>query len=303
MKNICLLSEDQDSYAPRRFQEEASSLGLNITFTRWSDLYYDSEQGKIFTQNDSPLESFSGIILRGDNTSLTPLNLITSYCRHNDIPLLNEHFYFKNQTTNKLRQAILFQSEDIASLRTIYGEHLDFSFLKENLGLPFVAKLTHGSLGLQVFKIESKGDFLAFLEQRRIDKEQYLFQRYYPIQSDYRVMIIGDESFGAVRRIPRKGEWKTNLSGSTHERAEEMADVLFLAQSLGKKTRLEFAGVDILIDSLGNARVIEINTMAQFKVFEKVFPEINVARKTLLFLQNKIKEKNKSHSKTYSLPE
>lgn len=291
MKKICILTENQNSYASQRFQKEAADAGLIAVCIRWSELRYESENGELLTRNNISFKDFDGAILRGDSTSITPLNLITGYLRQNHIPFINDVFYSKNQTVNKLRQSLLFQSKDIPSLQTIYGEQLSLSFLQKSLGLPFIAKLIRGSLGLQVFKITSKEDFSFFLSCRRTDKEPYLFQKYYPIQYDYRVMIVGNEVLGAVKRTPKNGEWRTNLHGSHHERAENMEAALLLAKSLREKTDIEYAGVDILIDDAGHARIIEINTMAQFKVFEKVFPEFNIAQKTLALLRIKMEEK------------
>ena len=57
--------------------------------------------------------------------------------------------------------------------------------------------------------------------------------------------------------------------------------MLNFAKKIIEKTSLEFAGLDILIDSTGKPRLIEINTMACFKVFDKIYPEINIAKKTI----------------------
>lgn len=88
-----------------------------------------------------------------------------------------------------------------------------------------------------------------------------------------------------MKRIAPKGEWKTNARGTKHKRAEQEKRVLKFAKKITEKTNLEFAGLDILIDSTGKPRLIEINTMACFKIFDKLYPEINIAKKTIALLR------------------
>lgn len=281
--NICVITDNKDSYSSKRFLEEARNNKINLAFFSWQDIFLDDRE--IFLCKKIPLKKFDAVILRSSNNSITPAALIVEYCQHEKIRLLNAVFYLRYQLVNKLRQQILFQTNKVPCLKTLYGEKINFLFLKKKFGIPFIAKLANGSLGKQVFKIISKKDFDDFINQREIDKKLYLFQKFYPISADYRVFIIGEKIFGPMKRIAPKGEWKTNSYGSTHERAEKEKLPIQLAKTFLKKTGIEFAGLDILIDSDGKARLIEINTMACFKVFEKVFPEVNIAKEVIGLLK------------------
>ena len=233
------------------------------------------------------LEDFDAVILRSSADAITPLHLVVEYCKNKKICLLNSALYARLNYTNKLNQQVIFRAYNIPCLETLYGEKLTFTTIKKEFGLPFVAKIAIGSHGKQVFKIHSSQEFSRFIKDRAQDHKLYLFQKYHEIPGDYRVFIVGQEVFGAVKRVAPKGEWRTNVRGSLHERVEGEKRVIALAQSIGKKLGIDFAGIDILIDSSGKARVIEINTTAQFHVFEKVFPEINIVKKTLAFLEKK----------------
>lgn len=285
--HICIITDDPTTHSAKRFLEEASHAGHKISCASWQELVFNGKENTISINQKILLDTFDAVILRSSVRSITPLSLVTEYCLNKKLPLLNGQLYSRLQNTNKLRQQILFQINNIPCLETLYGEKLPFSTIRKQLGIPFVAKIANGSLGKQVFKIHSQREFATFSQARKRDHQLFLFQKYYEIPGDYRVFIIGDRVFGAVKRIAPEGAWKTNVRGAKHKRAPKATRVLTLANLVRKKLGVDFAGIDILIDSSGKARVIEINTMAQFKVFENVFPEINVARETIRTLEKK----------------
>ncbi len=285
--HICIITDNPSAYSAKRFLGEALFAGHKITFAPWSEIVFNGGKNTISINQKILLDSYDAIILRSSVRSLTPLSLVVEYCKAKNIPLLNNQLYMRLQNTNKLRQQILFQIENIPCLETLYGENLTFLELKKRLRLPFIAKIADGSLGKQVFKIHSQEEFSQFTLARKKDRRLYLFQKYYKISRDYRVFIIGKEIFGAVQRIAPQGEWRTNMRGAKHMRATGSLKITRLAKLIRKKLNIDFAGIDILIDTSGHARLIEINTMAQFKVFENTFPEINIAKKTFAVLANK----------------
>jgi glutathione synthase/RimK-type ligase-like ATP-grasp enzyme len=284
---ICIITDSASSDASQRFLKESSALDVAITFVKWKDIFFNGETGDVFfdIKSQISIKNFDAVILRSSISSLTPLALLVEYCQLKNIRLLNGDFYLRYQSVNKLRQQMLFSSKNIPCLKTIYGESTPFSYLKKLLGLPFVAKIANGSLGKQVFKICSENEFDLFIKHRQRDHQLYIFQKFYKIPFDYRIFIVGKKVFGPVKRVAKKGEWKTNTIGSHIERAEWSEKIITLANELITKIGLEFGGIDVLIDLKGVARIIEINTMAQFSVFESVFPEINIAKKTINLLK------------------
>jgi len=285
--HVCVITDDPSTYSAKRFLEEALLAGHKITFASWPEIVFSGRKNTISINQKTLLDSYDAIILRSSVRSITPLSLVVEYCKAKNIPLLNDRLYMRLQNTNKLRQQILFQTENIPCLETLYGENLTFLEVKKKLHLPFIAKIANGSLGKQIFKIHSPEEFRTFARARKKDRQLYLFQKYYKISGDYRAFIIGKNEFGAVKRIAPQGEWKTNMRGARHERATALPQVMELTRLIRKKLNIDFAGIDILIDASGQARLIEINTMAQFKVFESIFPEINIVQKTLALLAKK----------------
>lgn len=283
---ICLISDNKNSYASRQFKKEALSSGHKFFFTSWKNIYF--EGNTLLLNKKVALKNFDTVIVRASSSSATPLSLVLDYCINNNIRLLNEAFYLRYQTIHKLRQQSIFEAKKIPCLKTVYGEKESYAALKKTLGVPFVAKLANGSLGKQVFKINSKKDFGTFIRERKSDKKIYLFQKFYSTTGDFRVFAIGKKIFGPVKRIAPEGEWRTNVRGASHVRGANKEAVLGLAKLFIEKTGIEFAGIDILIDSSQKPRIIEINTMADFKVFDKVYPKIRIAKKTIALLENSL---------------
>lgn len=281
---ICVITDNKNSYSSKKFTREALFSKHDIFFASWHDISYDNG---FILKKTVPLKKFDTIILRSSKNSPIPQDLIFEYCELHGLRLLNGAFYFRYQTVNKLRQQLLFQENKIPCLKTAYGEKHSYASLVPKLGTPFVAKLANGSLGKQVWKISSPQEFTRFIKERKMDKRRYLFQKFYQTDGDYRVFVIGKEIFGPVKRLAPKGEWRTNLPGAKHERAENKKKVLEIARKFADKTGIEFAGLDILIDSSGRPRLIEINTMPSFKVFDQIYPEVNIAQKTLELLTQK----------------
>ncbi|MFA7318976.1 MAG: hypothetical protein WC022_00020 [Parcubacteria group bacterium] len=286
---ICIITDNKNSHASCQFEKELSLAGHKPFFASWKNIYF--EGNTLLLDKKVSLKKFDAVIVRASSTSATPLSLVLDYCIQNNIRLLNKTFYLRYQTIHKLRQQSLFEASKIPCLKTIYGENESYSSLKKTLGASFVAKLANGSLGKQVFKITSKKEFDKFIGERKRDKKIYLFQKFYSTTGDFRVFVIGKKVFGPVKRIAPKGEWRTNVRGASHMRADKKEVVLKLAKLFAKKTDIEFAGIDILIDSSQKPRIIEINTMADFKVFDKIYPEIKIARETIRLLQDSLAQK------------
>jgi|GEM_PF-3340684 len=284
---ICIITDNKNSYSSKKFFKEATAKNIKVDFILWKSIFLD-EKGVIFG-GDIPLNEFDGVILRSSKKLSVPNIVIVEYCKANNIRLLNKDFYFRYQSTNKLRQYLIFKTKEIPCLETFYGEKVSYSFLKRRIGLPFVAKSINGSLGKQIFKIKNRQEFENFIRQQKVKKQLYIFQKFYSGATDYRVFIVGKKVFGPVKRIAPLGKWKTNEVGSAHKRCEKEKRVLNLAKKIAQKTKIEFAGLDILIDAEGQPRIIEMNTMGVFRVFDTVYPEIDIAKKTIELMVNTMK--------------
>lgn len=134
-------------------------------------------------------------------------------------------------------------------------------YIIQKFGLPLVAKRISAARGEGVFLIKKPQDFesLARLEA----KGQFIFQKYFPSEEEYRLLVLGKRVAVFERKIRQKDEFRSNVSLGAKEEFLEVSNAPRLmreiavraAQALG----LEIAGIDILVDKKGKIWLLEAN--------------------------------------------
>ncbi|OGI17536.1 MAG: hypothetical protein A2Z52_02235 [Candidatus Moranbacteria bacterium RBG_19FT_COMBO_42_6] len=305
---ICVISVNKNDYAPKRFREEGKKRGHSMYITTWSDLVCRLDKNGLFLgSGNKKIEDFDAIIPRSPNFTKkrkgkkitgrfgTLLRLITEHSKKRGVFVLNSKFFGSYQSLNKLAQQFFLLNHGLPGLDSYFFASKEIQGSKRVLQFPFVAKNTNGSLGLGVYKINSKKELHACLKKSSKNQNSLLFQKYYKIAHDYRVLIVGDKSLGVMMRSASGKEWRTNvyLGGKT-ERAPKIEEeaLVNLAKKTAHKMNLNYAGIDILKDN-SSFRVIEINSLAQFKGFEKLFPGINVAKEVIKLAESEVRKLRK----------
>lgn len=133
-------------------------------------------------------------------------------------------------------------------------------------------------------------------------KKGYLIQEYFAKKIDLRVIVIGNEALGCVRRTPIRGEFRSNVGhdaiAEVYSLLPELAD---LAVKATTAAGFDIAGVDILIDQNGQKYILEVNRSPQyaydidplFRNFMQV-TGINVTAKIADFLEKKLAAKGET---------
>ncbi len=117
-----------------------------------------------------------------------------------------------------------------------------------------VVKPLHGKAGEGVFRIGRDGSNLTALAELfgAIWKEPFIAQAFLPAvaEGDKRIVLVDGEVAGAINRMPKAGEFRSNLAagGSAHattlsDREREICDAL--GPEL-KKRGLLFVGIDVI---------------------------------------------------------
>lgn len=144
--------------------------------------------------------------------------------------------------------------------------------IEEVGGAPVVIKLLEGTQGMGVVLAETDASAKSIIEAFSAANINILVQAY--IQeaegSDVRVLVVGGEVIGAVRRIGKTGEFRSNLHrGGTAVAAEisdlERSTAIQAAEVLG----LNVAGVDMLRSKTGPL-VMEVNSSPGLRSIEQV---------------------------------
>ncbi len=153
-------------------------------------------------------------------------------------------------------------------------------------GPPWILKTFTGAMGIgtmlmhEVDQLEALGATLWALGQ------PILLQEYIrsagDIASDIRVLVIGSEVIGGIKRSAASGEFRSNVHrGGIPEKYQLSGKEKKLALKAAKAIRLDIAGVDWIETSRGPV-VLEVNATPGFQGFESA-TGIDVAGKIIKY--------------------
>jgi len=226
----------------------------------------DGEFSIYDTRNNRDLAEYNAFFIRGDNlrVHLDVIATINEYAKIKAIPIIND--YSGVRDSSKLLQAVLFHKISAPVARTVYvntavinnEDRLDWTF-------PSILKATHGSHGNDNFVVASMDE----VRSRLIEQPSKIFvlQRLVPNDSDYRILIIGDEVLVIERKAVNGSHLNNTSQGGTASIAtidslppEMITKSIEIMKDQGKT----IGGVDALIDK--NTKEIfflEVNAQPQ----------------------------------------
>jgi [lysine-biosynthesis-protein LysW]--L-2-aminoadipate ligase len=86
-----------------------------------------------------------------------------------------------------------------------------------------------------------------------------------PLGHDLRIVVAGSSVVGAVRRVARAGEWRTNVAlGARRERVSPPPEARALAVAAARAIDADLVGVDLLPTPDGGHVVLELNGAVEF---------------------------------------
>jgi len=187
---------------------------------------------------------------------------------------------YLKQFQNKLpfpKSALVFKPKSVDSIIK------DFSF-------PLIVKNSAGRQGKGVFKVNSIPELkTAILQGSQQDTvPSFVIREFIPNDGDIRIFTIGYKAIGAMKRTPKSGDFRSNISqggSGTNFDLSSHPQMQQLAEKISQLTKTEIAGVDIMINKKTNKPyILEINPGPQFTGFEK-YTKINAAKKIIEYFE------------------
>ena len=166
----------------------------------------------------------------------------------------------------------------------------NFKFLDNvisEIGLPMVVKKVYGSLGEGVYLVKSKEELVKLY--KNIYRNPIIFQEY--LQNSYgtsvRVLIINGQVFGSFVR-KNNSDFRSNFGDEASSKVLDNPKAYeSFAQDIADKLHIEYAGIDLLVDSHLDPILCEINSNAFFEEFEKV-TKLDVAKAIMDMVELKV---------------
>lgn len=147
-------------------------------------------------------------------------------------------------------------------------------------GFPLVAKVINKDRGKGVFLLEELDDFDSLLHKTP-KEDQFLFEKFYNNDGDYRILVLRDEVGTWEKRTRVKDKYRNNacLGGKeeffpVEKISKEMKKISLEAAKL---LNLQIAGVDILVEKeTGKLWLLEVNRCPGFTDNIRISPELPV---------------------------
>lgn len=191
---------------------------------------------------------------------------------------------------NKLMTHIVLNSAGIATPWTFtfqsdkQVEAVVNAFAEDKLKFPSILKTFHGTHGVGVMKLDSKGSMISVAQAMRDSKLDILGQEFCKHEKSQRIIMIGDELLAANERgqPKEKDEFRTNSHlGSETEKYEPSEAEVELGRKIVNLIGAKFCAIDYLKLEDGKLLVMEVNGSPGLEAMQKNWPEVNLTDKVI----------------------
>lgn len=166
--------------------------------------------------------------------------------------------------------------------RKLLDNHVDYVG-----GMPVILKVTGGSHGVGVIKVDSKQSLYSIVDYFNQNGVNVMMKRFIETKSSARLVVLGDKIVGSLEYTSPDGDFRTNVGDKFAVKEKYYSDEINdLAVKAVEALDLFHGGVDIMIGKDGTPYIAECNFPCNYHRVEQV-AGINISGKLLDFLINK----------------
>ena len=169
----------------------------------------------------------------------------------------------------------------VVSANTVKYVLKDFTF-------PVVVKATSLQRGLGVHLANSLDEIKQTIKTCKDQSPNFFIREFIPNDGDIRVFTVGFKAIGAMKRVPKDGDFRSNISRGGHgEKYDLKANpkVKEIAETLSRLNQNQIAGVDIIINQeTSEPYILEINAGPQFRGLEE-YTNVNAALEIIKYFE------------------
>ena len=267
-----------------QYLNQSLSGQAKVVLGLFSDLIFEVDGKDIKVKLGSQdITNFDLIYFRGVGSDFLTLAGNLAIClKHFGIEYIDTTFAQIGPFGSKMTSLLKLSLAGLPVIPSFYCQQdkikKQVGYLVAKFGFPMVAKELSKQQGRGVFLLKERADF-DFL--KRVDPEdQFMFQKFYPNEEEYRLLVLGGEVAVWERKIrtdPK--EFRSNVALGAREEflnlervPEEMKQ---MAVKAAKVLNYQIAGVDIMVDSqTGKKWLLEVNRGPGFTYDPKDSPEL-----------------------------
>lgn len=153
---------------------------------------------------------------------------------------------------------------------------------------PIIIKRSDGRKGKGVFKANDLNELKADAEEILKTSLSFVVRELIPNDGDIRIFTVGYKAIGAMKRTPKEGEFRSNISqGGTGSSFDLVSrpDIKELAENIARVVKTQIAGVDIMINKeTDKPYILEVNPAPQFEGLEK-YTKVNAAEEIIKYFE------------------
>nr|WP_232364706.1 RimK family alpha-L-glutamate ligase [Desulfosalsimonas propionicica] len=208
---------------------------------------------------------------QGAQIGASSLTVLSQFMAMN-VPLVNRVAAIRTAANKFLTlQALAACGLPVPDTVFAHSARLFYAAMEHLNSFPLVVKKLSSRQGKDVFLLENSRDADQFIIGHMETGQGLLLQEFIPPagRTDLRVLVIGEKIAGAMALVPAEGDFRSNFHVSGRSRAFELSrEIEQMALAAARAVGLDIAGVDIIVDSRGGARVIEVNYSPGFRGLE-----------------------------------
>lgn len=285
------MSLKQSQFEVDRLETEAKALGIEVNRALYRELSFDLSDGeaRVFVRGEElTAENTLGLWFRVAGTKsgkyTEARNLAIRILKERGIFCVNSKGYLEWTRMGKISQHGVFLENEIPIVPTkiFYTKEQILNNLEDTFfgwEYPVITKHEKGYQGKSVRKFDNKKQVIKFV--KKINEKNlgmFLWQKCLPTRWDIRVVIVGGEAIGGMKRSAVGEEFRSNFSLGGDVEVWNLSEAeKTLSEKVARVCGLDYGGVDIMKDDEGNDYILEVNRQCQFQGFEKS-TGINVAK-------------------------
>ncbi len=283
-----LLIGNTRSHGATRLKEEFGNNGFIFSTVSPGNLIFTTSNNSVSLKDvkGNDLIYHDVFIFRGMGELEKELAVLARFLKSIGKTIVEDVFAEKGVYIDKFIPRAISSEIPVPDYNLIFSpqsiDYLDIEY-------PVIVKGTDGSMGKKVEFVKTEEELKELLLSKNVFKYPVILQKYLPIDFDYRVMVVGGEVLGAMKRYKKDDDFLTIRAGGRRENVSLPEEALDVAIRSAKVSGLLIAGVD-LVEYEGKYYRFEVNMSPQFRVFESV-TGVNVAQKIVESIERKYTEK------------